>query len=116
MNKLPLIAFVLLAALVAPCASASSPTPAPAPATKSAPPPILTPAPDQLPLKNFYPAKGQTPEQQVTDTQECNKSAVASSGYNPGVYQAAGEPQQAGVSKFQKAMRACMTEHGYTVQ
>lgn len=110
MFKFPLASLVLLAALAASGASASEPAPAPKPAKG------LAPAPDQLPLKNFYAAKGQTPQQQATDMAECNRSAVASSGYNPGIYQAAGEPQRAGVSKFQNSMRACMKERGYTVQ
>ena len=110
MFKFPLTSLVLLAALAASGASASEPAPAPQPAKD------LAPAPDQLPLKNFYAAKGQTPEQQAADTAECNRAAVSSSGYNPAVYQAAGEPQQVGVGKFQKAMRACMKERGYTVQ
>jgi len=120
MRKFPLMSFVPLAALLVPGAFASEPAPAPTSTPASAPAPNppqdLTPAPDQLPLKNFYPAKGQTPEQHKIDTTECNRSAVSSSGYNPAVYQAAGEPQQTGVSKFQKAMRACMKERGYTVQ
>ncbi len=117
MCKFPLLASVLFVALIAPCASASAQATAPATSKATqAPPAILAPAPDQLPLVNAYAAKGQTPEQQKTDTAQCNESAVASSGYNPGVYQAAGEPQQAGVSKFQKAMRACMKARGYTVQ
>ena len=117
MCKFPLLASVLFVVLIAPCASASAQATTPT-ATKptTAPPAILAPAPDQLPLVNAYAAKGQTAEQQATDTAECNKSAVSSSGYDPAVYQAAGEPQQAGVSKFQKAMRACMKARGYTVQ
>ena len=116
MCKFPLFASVLFVVLIAPCAPASAQATTSTTKPTTAPPAILAPAPDQLPLVNAYAAKGQTPEQQATDTAECNKSAVSSSGYDPAVYQAAGEPQKTGVSKFQKAMRACMKARGYTVQ
>jgi hypothetical protein len=69
-----------------------------------------------LPPVNAYPAKGQTLEQQKIDTTECNRLAVSSSGYNPAPAQAAGQPQKAGMTAYQKAMRACMKGRGYTVQ
>lgn len=92
MRPSPLIASILFAALAAPCASA------------------------QQSMKNAYPAKGQTPEQQQADLKECNRLAVSSSGYDPGKFQAAGQPQQAGFAAYQKVMRACMKGRGYTVQ
>lgn len=63
MRQLPLVAFALLATLIAPLASAQQPPP---------PPQVAA-----------YPSKGQTPEQQQTDQAQCHSWAVSNSGYDP---------------------------------
>ena len=60
MRQVPLFASVLIAALIAPCASAQQP-----------------------PQVAIYPGKGQTPAQQQADQSDCNNWAVTNSGYNP---------------------------------
>lgn len=76
------------------------------------PAPVTAGAGDQL---FADPAKGQPPEQQAQDRQECNQWAVGESGYDPSASDAAAQPRDKHNAYFRSAT-ACLEAHGYGVR
>ena len=76
------------------------------------PAPVVPGASDQL---FAYPTKGQPPEQQANDRAECNRWAMAESGYDPTATDAAAQPRDKRNAYF-RAQAACLGSLGYTVK
>jgi len=60
-----------------------------------------------------YPAKGQSAEQQSRDRYECHTWAVSQSGFDPASAQTA--PAAAIADTYKRALGACLTGRGYSV-
>lgn len=60
-----------------------------------------------------YPAKAQSAEQQSRDRYECHTWAVSQSGFDPATAQAA--PPATTADTYRRALSACLTGRGYSV-
>ena len=60
-----------------------------------------------------YPAKGQSAEQQSRDRYECHTWAVGQSGFDPATAQSA--PPATASDTYRRALGACLTGRGYSV-
>lgn len=60
-----------------------------------------------------YPAKGQNSEQQSRDRYECHSWAVSQSGFDPATANSA--PPAAAADTYRRALGACLTGRGYSV-
>ena len=60
-----------------------------------------------------YPAKGQSAEQQSRDRYECHTWAVSQSGFDPATAQSA--PPATAADTYRRALGACLTGRGYSV-
>lgn len=60
-----------------------------------------------------YPAKSQSAEQQSRDRYECHTWAVSQSGFDPATAQSA--PPAATTDTYRRALSACLTGRGYSV-
>jgi hypothetical protein len=81
-------------------------------AAGTTPAPVVAGASDQL---FAYPTKGQPPEQQMNDRAECNRWAVAESGYDPTAADATAQPRDKRNAYF-RAQAACLQSLAYTVK
>ncbi len=60
-----------------------------------------------------YPATGQSQEQQARDRYECHRWAVSQSGFDPS--QATREPTEQLAVYYQRALGACLSGRGYSI-
>ena len=60
-----------------------------------------------------YPAKGQGAEQQSRDRYECHSWAVSQSGFDPARARTA--PAASVADTYKRALGACLTRRGYSV-
>jgi uncharacterized protein DUF6515 len=85
------------------------------PATPPTGPPASSSGPPNGPKVLYYPANGQTPDQQARDRDECYRFAVAQSGFDPTRPAGAASAASSDVpqSDYERAQSACFEARGY---